>query len=88
MLPMKRTRLHKRPKNDPALEAAIQSVGGVTALAHLLRVRHSAVSRWKRAPLKRVPELSRVTGIPRHVLRPDFYEAPEPPARRKQKEAA
>jgi DNA-binding transcriptional regulator YdaS (Cro superfamily) len=87
---MKRTRLHKKPKSDPALEAAIQSVGGVTALARLLKVRHVAVSKWKRTPHLRVPEVSRVTGIPRHVLRPDLYEAPTLPApsARKQREAA
>lgn len=87
---MKRTRPYKKPKSDAALEAAIQSVGGVTALARLLKIKHVAVSKWQRTPHLRVPAVSRLTGIPRHVLRPDLYEAPTPPvlSARKQREAA
>lgn len=36
-------------------------------------------SRWENGtrpiPAERVPHLSRITGIPRHELRPDLYEA-------------
>jgi DNA-binding transcriptional regulator YdaS (Cro superfamily) len=87
---MKVKRPLKRPKSDAGLEAAIRSVGGLTRLANLLNVKHPAISGWKRCPAERVPEVSRLSGIPRHVLRPDLYEAPTPPAPagRKQREAA
>jgi hypothetical protein len=87
---MKKTRPWRRLKSDPGLAAAIQSVGNLTNLARQLGVAPPTISKWKRCPAERVPEVSRLSGIPRHVLRPDLYEAPTPPAPagRKQREAA
>lgn len=56
------------------------------AAAKLLGVSAVQVFRYekglRRIPAERVAEVSRVTGIPRHELRPDLYESPrssEPP---------
>ncbi|WP_299482008.1 YdaS family helix-turn-helix protein [uncultured Roseibium sp.] len=35
-----------------------------------------AISQWNRVPAERVPEISNVTGVPRHVIRPDLYQVP------------
>jgi predicted transcriptional regulator len=59
-----------------AVAAAVQASGGkVTDLAKALGVSHQAVSLWLkdgRIPLSRVVQVSEVTGIPKHVLRPEF----------------
>jgi len=61
-------------------DSLIRRVGGVTALAELLGVaNHTTISKWRargRIPAERVPEISRLTGIPRHELRPDLWEEP------------
>lgn len=36
----------------------------------------AAVSQWRQIPHERVPQVARVTGVPRWVLRPDLYEHP------------
>lgn len=50
--------------------------GRQLALAAALGIRPSAVSQWTRVPAERVIDVERVTGIPRHDLRPDIYPAP------------
>lgn len=44
-------------------------------IATELGITHSAVSQWRRVPADRVLEVERITGIPRHELRPDIYPA-------------
>jgi DNA-binding transcriptional regulator YdaS (Cro superfamily) len=53
--------------------------GRVTKLALALNITHGAVSQWrKQIPAERLGDVSRATGIPREVLRPDiFAEAAE-----------
>jgi TorA maturation chaperone TorD len=58
---------------DPGLEQAIQTAGGVRALARALGVSQPAVSMWKRIPAERVADIEAVTGIPRAKLRPDLF---------------
>ena len=48
--------------------------GRLTLLARAIGVAPSAISQWDRVPAERVPDVSRVTGIPRNQLRPDLYE--------------
>ena len=45
------------------------------ALASSLGVNKTTVFRWeeRRIPAERVLDIERVTGIPRHELRPDLY---------------
>jgi DNA-binding transcriptional regulator YdaS (Cro superfamily) len=46
---------------------------GVTTLARRLGITQPAVSQWKQTPPKRVLDIERITGISRHVLRPDIF---------------
>jgi transcriptional regulator with XRE-family HTH domain len=48
------------------------------ALARLFGVNRTTVLRWeaRRIPAERVLDVERVTGIPRHKLRPDLYQSP------------
>ena len=59
----------------PALAVAVDRVGGVARLADMLGVSRQAVYKWKRIPAERVPQIERLTGVPRVALRPDLYEA-------------
>jgi TorA maturation chaperone TorD len=58
---------------DTGLERAIDTAGGVRALARALGVSQPAISNWKRVPADRVIAVESVTGIARAVLRPDLY---------------
>jgi DNA-binding transcriptional regulator YdaS (Cro superfamily) len=48
-------------------------------LARRLGVNKSSITLWglRRIPAERVLEIEKLTGIPRHDLRPDIYPAPE-----------
>ena len=50
--------------------------GMITKIAAGLGITHGAVSQWKVVPSDRVVEIERITGIPRHELRPDLHLAP------------
>lgn len=58
-------------------DRAVAAAGGPTKLAEGLGVTRSAVSQWQRIPAERVLDVERITGVPRHELRPDLYPAPE-----------
>lgn len=45
-------------------------------VARELKITHGAVSQWARVPAERVLIVERITGIPRHLLRPDIYPNP------------
>jgi DNA-binding transcriptional regulator YdaS (Cro superfamily) len=62
--------------------------GLMTRLAAQLGIERGAVAQWKQVPPERVPDVSRLTGIPRHQLRPDLWEPPEACTCRKPAEAA
>lgn len=47
-------------------------------LAKALNCRPSAISQWRRVPIDRVTEVERLTGIPRHELRPDIFKQDRP----------
>jgi DNA-binding transcriptional regulator YdaS (Cro superfamily) len=49
----------------------------VSKLAAALKIKPQAISQWIEVPLNRVPEVEALTGIPRHELRPDFWQAPK-----------
>lgn len=60
-----------------ALDTARKSAGGNTGLARQLgKLTSQAVSQWKHVPAQRVLDVERVTGVPRHQLRPDIYPSP------------
>lgn len=54
---------------------------GVTQreLGRKLGVKDAAITKWEkgRVPAERVLDLERVTGVPRHRIRPDLYPAPD-----------
>lgn len=59
---------------DWVLEQVITKAGGVVALAKALGgITPAAISQWKAVPPRRVVDVERITGIPRYVLRPDYY---------------
>lgn len=65
-----------------ALERAIKSAGGLSALASGLGISMQAVSQWDEVPPLRVIAVEQLSGVPRHELRPDLYplEPAEPRA--------
>lgn len=69
-------------REDPGLQAAKLAAGSAKSLAQLLEISAAAVCRWKgQIPLKRVVQIEKATGVPRHVLRPDLFNAPAKRAR-------
>lgn len=50
--------------------------GIISDIARACGITPGAVSQWQRVPAERVLDVERVTGVPRHALRPDLYPAP------------
>jgi DNA-binding transcriptional regulator YdaS (Cro superfamily) len=57
------------------IELASAAVGNKSELARRLGVKVQSIQQWKRIPAERVLDVERITGIPRHKLRPDLYPA-------------
>lgn len=51
--------------------------GLLAKVAHGLGITRAAVVKWDKVPAERLPEIERITGIPRQKLRPDICP-PEP----------
>lgn len=66
---------------DAGLKEAIKAAGNQTKLARAIKKTPQLISYWNnkvgRVPAEYVPEVAEVTGVPRHVLRPDLYQIPE-----------
>jgi Putative antitoxin of bacterial toxin-antitoxin system, YdaS/YdaT/T5orf172 domain len=75
LMPAKRTYI-PRSKRENGLERALIAVEGVSGLARALCLTRQAVSQWDKIPAERVPEIEGLTGVPRHELRPDLWDAP------------
>lgn len=56
-----------------ALSLAITSAGGSRAVATAFGISRQAVEQWEECPPLRVISLERLSGVSRHVLRPDIY---------------
>lgn len=69
---MKRTRYR-----DEGMNAAIKAAGSLAKLGAPFNLTAQAISLWERVPAERVPAVSKITGLPNHVLRPDLYPPPE-----------
>lgn len=66
---------------DVGLETAVKAVGGVGALARGLGISQPSVSNWQKVPAERVLAVESLSGVSRHVLRPDLYPGEARPAR-------
>jgi DNA-binding transcriptional regulator YdaS (Cro superfamily) len=65
----------RRTHRDAGVDLAIEAAGGVSQLARLLGVRKQAIyAGWRKIPIHRIRQVSRITGIPREQLRPDIFE--------------
>ncbi len=64
-------------KKDPILNEVFAATGTAAALGAFLGVSRSAVSQWKKVPLRYLKQVSDLTGIPRRRLRPDLYDDEE-----------
>ena len=66
--------------NQEALARAAEVVGGFVKLAQMMEIAPSSVYMWVnrgRVPAERVIAIERLTGVPRHELRPDIYPPEE-----------
>lgn len=61
---------------DQILERAIEAANGPAALARELGITSQAISQWGRCPIDRARQISEITKIPLHELRPDVWEPP------------
>lgn len=59
-----------------ALEAAKDRARGASSLARSLCITPQAVNQWFVVPPERVLDVERLTGISRHLLRPDVFGKP------------
>jgi DNA-binding transcriptional regulator YdaS (Cro superfamily) len=66
------------------LEAAVKAAGSKSELARMLGLTRGAICQWWRIPSERVVSIENLTGVPRHVQRPDLY----PPPKRRRRAAA
>ena len=58
------------------IKDAAEKAGGLSKLAASLGVRHQTFYSWSRVPAERAVDIERLTGIPRHELRPDLWPLP------------
>lgn len=68
------TRTYKNA-DDPLAEA-YRKAGGLKRVASAVKRKPGTVSGWKKVPPEHVLTVERVSGVPRHVLRPDLYPPP------------
>jgi DNA-binding transcriptional regulator YdaS (Cro superfamily) len=64
---------------DTIFDLINQRAGSQAELARRLGIRPTSIIDWRRAgriPAERVLEVSRVTGLSPHLLRPDIYPDP------------
>jgi DNA-binding transcriptional regulator YdaS (Cro superfamily) len=87
--PMRRKKLPKRvrarrrralPPSERLLATrallGLSGHGSLTRFAQQLGVSPQAINQWEIVPLSRVRQVEEITGIPRHELRPDYYDPP------------
>jgi len=67
-------RIDARQMMDAGLQQAIRAAGSERKLARLLGLSQQAVNKWETVPINRVLAVESVTGVPREVLRPDFFQ--------------
>lgn len=64
--------------NKTVVREAAAKIGGVIKLSEKLGLSRAAASQWDRVPAEHVLTVERLTGVSRHVLRPDIFgDAPD-----------
>jgi DNA-binding transcriptional regulator YdaS (Cro superfamily) len=65
-------------KQPTVLKEAIRAAGGGAAVARQLGLKsRQAIYQWTRVPAEHCATVERMSGIPRHILRPDLWSKPE-----------
>lgn len=59
-----------------ALALAVEARGGPRKIAAEIGISSQAISQWAYVPAQRVLDVERVSGVSRHMLRPDLYPVP------------
>jgi len=59
------------------MEDVIKAAGSGNAIARALGVSKQAVHQWTRVKAEYCATVERITGIPRHKLRPDLWSPPD-----------
>lgn len=57
-----------------ALKKAIKIAGGQSALARKLGISQQSIQQWVVVPVKRVKQVSEITGVPREELAPELFK--------------
>lgn len=68
-------RMSRKVRHTPLAEA-IDKAGSLKAIAQPCGVTEQAVSQWEKVPPKHVLMVEKVSGVSRHLLRPDIYPDP------------
>lgn len=63
-------------RNNERTRNAIEKSGGLSALSRQIGITRQAISQWDRIPAEQCRQVSEISGVPLHELRPDIY--PEP----------
>ena len=50
-----------------------EGFGGIVNFSLALGLSRGAVSQWEQIPIDRVAQVEKLTGVPREILRPDFF---------------
>jgi len=66
--------LNMTRKRTAEMISVILHYGSLKILAGELGLTLQAVSKWDRVPFKHLSRISKETGVPRQILRPDLYE--------------
>jgi DNA-binding transcriptional regulator YdaS (Cro superfamily) len=56
-----------------ALDTAIKAAGSASAIARHLGITPQAVLQWRTVPADKVLEVEKISGVSRHLLRPDVF---------------
>lgn len=73
----RKSRPARVPGKKTPLQRAIEAAGGPKTVGRAFDITPEAVYQWERCPVPRVLELERISGVPRHELRPDIYPPPK-----------
>jgi DNA-binding transcriptional regulator YdaS (Cro superfamily) len=66
----------------------IRAAGGASKVARAIGRHHATILRWRQVPAQHARQIEALSGISRHQLRPDLFDAPTPaPAAAQPREA-